>query len=61
MGELNLGIDITTSAKHLYNALLDSKALTQWFAEHTDISVVIFRILRPIVSLSPRIAPKSAA
>lgn len=39
MSELNLGIDIKVPAEQIYSALIDPKALTQWFTEHTDISV----------------------
>jgi len=37
MSELNLGIDISASPKQIYSALIDSGALTKWFAERTDI------------------------
>jgi uncharacterized protein YndB with AHSA1/START domain len=39
MAELNLGIDIKTSMEKVYNALIDSSALAQWFAEQSEISI----------------------
>jgi uncharacterized protein YndB with AHSA1/START domain len=39
MAELNLGIDIKAPVEKVYKALTDPNALTQWFAEHVDISI----------------------
>lgn len=39
MAELNLGIDINAPAEEIYAALIEANSLTQWFAEHTDISI----------------------
>ncbi|MDH3891864.1 MAG: SRPBCC domain-containing protein [candidate division Zixibacteria bacterium] len=39
MAELNLGIDIKASVEKVYLALTDPRALTNWFAEHTDVSI----------------------
>jgi len=39
VAELNLGIDIKASAEKVYSALIEPDALTQWFAEHVDISL----------------------
>jgi len=39
MAELNLGIDIGAPVEAVYASLVDPSRLTQWFAEHAEISI----------------------